>query len=165
MAAGDDSRLSRQVKCRYQSPSEDTAAPIAELACCDSRSQPSSHCRQLSTANLCDYRMQRCEQKYMTKSQLATARHVLPTQGAVWVNMDAKARPKFGELDRSSIRTNCRSSEKGGSHKSSLLTSYQPVRTDHASFYTTMAIFTSGRVHRKCLDVLRKAPSPPGVHR
>lgn len=119
MAAGDDSRLSRQVKCRYQSPSEDTAAPIAELACCDSRSQPSSHCRQLSTANLCDYRMQRCEQKYMTKSQLAIARHVLPTQGAVWVNMDAKARPKFGELDRSSIRTNCRSSEKGGSHKCS----------------------------------------------
>lgn len=59
----------------------------------------------------------------MTKSQLATARHVLPTQGAVWVNMDAKARPKFGELVESSISTNCRSSEKGGSHKSSLLTS------------------------------------------
>ena len=59
----------------------------------------------------------------MTKSQLATARHVLPTQGAVWVNMDAKARLKFGELDRGSILTNCRSSEKGGSHQSSLLTS------------------------------------------
>ena len=154
---GDDSRLSRQVKCRYQSPSEDTAAHIAELACCDSRSQPSSHCRQLLTANVCDYRMQRCEQNYMTKFQLATARHVLPTQGgAVWVNMDAKARPRFGELDKSSISTNCRSSEKGGSHKSSLLTSYRPVRTDHARFYTTMAIFTSGRVHRKCLDVLRR---------
>lgn len=160
MAAGDYSRLSRQVSVSI--PVGRHRVPIAELACLNSRSQPSSHCRQLLTANVCDYRMQRCEQNYMTKFQLATARHVFPTQGAVWVDMDGKARPKFGAQNESSIHTNCRSSEKGGSHNSSLLTSLsasenRPREIPH--YYGDLHLRQSSP---KMLRRSSKAPSPPG---